>query len=226
MYFDPLTAWLIALFADGTVTSVGHVGSSKMDQHRKRWAKMTNDFMNASILCLRDKGYSSAESALNDIKSHVEYARKSYEISQGYAKLEISKESFDFIIKLCEQCKADYLKQYEICSNKYRERLNNGEPREKLSKLLDSMQMYESKAALYQTVLDTAKEGREKAIRENEEHARKLAESGSNGAVILKSLLVICMCIGGFAIVIAGGKMIGALALIGAAIGGYFLLKQ
>lgn len=225
MYFDPLTAWLVALISDGIIISGEHVSSSKMAQHRKEWAKMSNDIMNGSILSLRNKGYASAESALNTIKIYVEHAQKSYEIRQGYAKLEISKESFDFIIKLCEECRTDYLKQYETYASIYKERIDKGEPRGKLTKILESMQMYQSKAASYQSILDTAKKGREKVIQEEEERARKLAESDSNGVVILKSLLVIGMCIGGFAIVMAGGKLLGALALIGAAIGGYFILK-
>ena len=225
MFFDPLTAWLVTLIADGIIISGEHVSSSEMAQHYKDSAKRTNGIMNGSILSIRNKGYFSAESALRDIKTHVEWAQKSYEIRQGYAKLEISRESFDFIVKLCEECRADYLKQYETYSNIYNERINKGEPREKLTKILESMQMYQSKAASYQSILDIAKKGREKVIQEEEERARKLSESDSNGVVILKSLLVIGMCVGAFAIVIAGGKLLGALALIGAAIGGYFILK-
>ena len=184
MYFDPLTAWLVALISDGIIISGEHVSNSKIVQHYKDRAKRTNSVMNSSILTIRNKGYYSAEAALNRIKIHVELAQKAYEIRQGYAKLEISKESFDFIIKLCEECRADYLKQYETYSNIYKELLNKGEPKEKLTKSLEYMQMYQSKVNSYQSILDTAKKGREKVIKEEEERARKLAENDSNGVVI------------------------------------------
>ncbi len=226
MYFDPLTTWLVALFADGIIISGEHASGAKMAQYYKASAKRTNEMMNGSIMSIRNKGYFSAESALRDIKFHVEWAQKSYEIRQGYAKLEISRESFDFIVKLCEECRADYLKQYKLYSNRYKERMKNGEPQEKLASIIESMQMYQSKVTSYQSILDTAKKGREKVIQEEEERARKLAERDSNGVVILKSLIAIGMCIGGVAVAMAGEGLLGAFALLGAVIGGYLMLKN
>ena len=50
----------------------------------------------------------------------------------------------------------------------------------------------------------------------------------SNGLVIFKSLLAIGLVVGAFAVCLSGGmgKLGMGLILIGAAIGGYFILKQ
>lgn len=224
MFFDPLTSWLVVLIADSISASSNHVSNAQMAEYYKKSAKRVNNIMNGSILALRDKGYVSAEHALRDIKIHVEWAQKSYEISHGYAKLEISRESFEFIIKLCEECQAKFSDDYETYSRIYNERLTRGDSKESLKKLRETVGSLQAKVESYRHILEIANQGRTTVI-EQEERARKLAESDSNGVVLLKSILVIGLCIGSFAIMMSGGGLIGALALIGAAIGGYFILK-
>lgn len=226
MYFDPLTSWLVALIADGISISGSRVSNSQMAQHYRESAKRTNAIMNGSILRIRDKGYFSAESALNDIKLHVEWAESSYEIKHRYAKLEISKDSFDFIVKLCEECKKEHLEQYETYANIYKKQLDAGAAQKNLAKTHELMQIHQSKAHSYQSILDAAKKGKELAIQEEADRAKKLAEQDSDGVIVLKSILAIGLCVVGFAITIAGGKLIGGLALLGAAIGGYFLFQK
>lgn len=225
MFFDPLTSWLVVLIADSISASSNHVSNAQMAEHYRNSAKRTNSIMNGSILALRNKGYVSAEYALRDIKVYVEWAQKSYEISHGYAKLEISRESFEFIIKLCEECKAKFSNDYETYSRIYDERLARGDSEESLKKLRETVGSLQVKVESYRHILDIANKGRTSVIEQEEERARKLADSDSNGVVLLKSILVIGLCIGGFAIMMSAGGLIGALALIGAAIGGYFILK-
>ena len=226
MYFDPLTAWLVALLADGAVIAGNHTSSSKMNQYYKEGAKRTNDMMNGSILSIRDNGYASAESALNDIKFQIEWAQKSYEISNRYEELKISRESYEFILKLCEESKVYCEKQYDLYFRLYKKRINNGEYSNDLTDLRQTMDKFQYKAKEYQSILVEAQKGREKAIQKEQERAKKLADSDSNSVIILKSLLVIGLCIVGFSIAAAGGGLFGAIALIGAAIGAYFILRQ
>ena len=226
MYFDPLTAWLVALLADGTVIAGNHTSSSKMNQYYKESAKRTNDMMNGSILSIRDNGYASAETALNDIKFHIEWAQKSYEISNHYGELEISKESYEFILRLCEESKVYCEKQYDLYFRLYKKKINNGECSKDLTDLQQTMDKFQYKAKTYQSILIKAQKGREKAIQKEQEREKKLAESDSNSVIILKSFLVIGLCIVGFSMVTAGSGLLGAIALIGAAIGGYFILRQ
>lgn len=226
MFFDPLTAWLVTLIGDGIVISSNHTSNSKMAQHYRECGKLTNDSMNTNILNIRNKGYYSAENALEKIKHHVEYAQNSYAIKYGYVKLEISSESYEFIIKLCEECRTDFWEKYETYLEIYQKRIRNGEPEENLTRVKQEIEKFKSKANSYQSILDLAKKGKDKAIVQEEERARRFAEKDSDGVVILKSILAVGLCIGGFAIMMANGGVIGALALIGSAIGGYFIFKK
>lgn len=228
MFFDPLTAWLVVLIGDGLTISSQYIGNSEMAQHYKKMAKMHNDIMNGSILSLRNKGYSSAEYALQQIKHHVEFAQKQSGICNGYAQLEISRESYEFIIKLCEECKTDYYNQYETFSNIYQNRINKGEAKESLLELHKKVEELHSKAHSYQSILDLAEKGKKSTIQKEEEKAKIIAESDSNGTVILKSIIIILLIILAFAICLSGeiGKFGMGLLLIGAVIGGFFILSR
>lgn len=226
MFFDPLTTWLVALIGDGIVISNSHTSNSQMTQHYKESGKLKNDSMNANILKIRDDGYFNAEYALEKIKHHVEYAQKSYEIKHGYAEFEISRESYEFILKLCEECKTNFTEKYELYLKRYEECINNGKSPEDLTFLCTEIEKYKMKADSYLSIIDLAQKGRKKAIANEEERKKQLSERDSDSTIILKSFLSIGLCVGGFAIMLSVGGIIGALALIGSAIGGYFIFKK
>lgn len=226
MFFDPLTTWLVVLIGDGIVISNSHASNSRMTQHYKERGKLINDSMNASILKIRDDGYFNAEYALEKIKHHVEYAQNSYAIKHGYAKFEISRESYEFILKLCEECRTNFTEKYELYLKKYEDGINNGKSPEDLTILCAEMEKYKKKTDSYLSIIDLAKKGKSKAIANEEEKKKQLSERNSDSKIILKSLLSIGLCIGGFAIMLSAGGIFGALALIGSAIGSYFILKK
>lgn len=228
MFFDPLTTWLVVLLGDGLVISSNHVSDSKMAKHYREMAKMHNGMINGTILRLCNKGYSSAEYALQEIKRSVEFAQKQTEFREGYAKLEISPESYEFIVKLCEECKENYYKQYKTFSQIYQERVKKGEPKENLIELHKKVEELHSKANSYQSILDLVEKRKTEAIHQEEEKAKRLAESDSNGTVIIKCIVAVLLVVFAFAICLSGdmGTLGMALLLIGSAIGGYFILSK
>lgn len=225
MYFDPLSSWLTVIIANGMVESSNYVSNSQMIQIRNDSVKRINGIVNGSILNIRKGGYISPEQALKDIKNHVEWAQNSYEMRHGYGKLEISRESYEFIVKLCEEYRSALWMEYGTYSRIYYDRINNGEPAESLSKLRQQIDTLEAKAKTYQSILDMSRKNRDKAAQHEQEIVQKIAESNSNGEVIMKSLTAIGMCIGALAIMMSGSFMLGAVALIGSAICGYYMLK-
>ena len=220
MYFDPLTSWLVALIADGISISSEYASNSKISERYGEYGRKISADVNENILRIKRRGYSSAEYALESIKDIINQAKDSYEFRKGYAKLEITAESYEYMIQLCEECRKNYAEKYRTYSQRYQKRKSNGESERDLMGLRETIQEYNSKAIAYQSVLEWARIGREKAIREDEERARELARRDSDGVIVLKSVFTVGLCIFGFVVAFNTDGLIGPLALIGAVICG------
>jgi len=201
------------------------MSNSQKSAHYKENARRINAALNGGIMRIKSRGFLSAESALEQIKTQVEIAQDRYEIRHGYAKLEISRESYDFIIELCEKCSKEYAERYNTYSEAYSRRKSEGLSDQDLTYLSMEIQKSNSKAIAYRSVLGVAKRNRETLIWEESEKARKLAEEDSDGEVILKAVLTVGLCIMGIIVMASVGGLIGAVALLGAVIGGIKLLN-
>ena len=182
--------------------------------------------MNSRILSIRDKGYYSAEWALKDIKYNVEYATNTYEIQHGYANLEFSTASLDFIIKLCREREAELWKDYAEYSGIYNRRINNGESAESLIDLRKKIEKFYSSASSYKSTVALLEERRRSAKKREDDVARIALERDSDWMVIFKCVIVIVMCFVAFSIAMNGNAFMGAVALLGSSWCGYYILKD
>lgn len=120
MYFDPLSAWLVTLIADGIMVAGDKKGYSSPTERRRQIAKEYNDRLNGYIRGIqRRNGLTLAERSLNEIQNDIKMIKRdfSFQYSQGHIVIELDNQ--EYIIALLEKCADNYSKySYEEAVNK------------------------------------------------------------------------------------------------------------
>lgn len=117
MYFDPLSAWLVALIADGVVASGGRHNSS-MSEHHQKYVKLSNETLNQDIRRLRqERGFTSPETTYEQIKLLVQQTRNdpSFQCARGH--IIIAQDNQEYMINLLEAC-AEWYSKYPDAESK------------------------------------------------------------------------------------------------------------
>lgn len=110
MYFDPLSAWLVALIADGTVASGGRRNGSTSEHHQK-YIKLSNETLNQDIRRLRQaSGLTSPETTYDQIKLLVQQTRNDPSFQCAHGHIIIAQDNQEYIINLLEACSKWYSK--------------------------------------------------------------------------------------------------------------------
>lgn len=168
MYFDPISAWLVALLFDGAeVLAEQTRGGTIAEYHKERIAQLNRN-LNGSIRRERKK-YELAvpEMELERIQLHIRIAKKSFEFQQGNGEIIIDPDNQDYIIALLEAC-VDKCHEYE----------------KKSSYSAKAVEEYRTKAASYQEVIAKAKLEREKRAKAEAEAKLKQEKEHENTNVM------------------------------------------
>ena len=121
MYFDPLSAWLVALIADGiAIVDEKSKGGNIAEYHQKN-IQQSNRMLNADIRRIKEKyGLILAEMAFEQIQLHIRVTKKSYSFQSANGQIVIDLDNQEYIIAILEEC-AKKFSQYESVE-KYRQK--------------------------------------------------------------------------------------------------------
>lgn len=174
MYFDPLSAWLVALIANGiAIVDEKSKGGSIAEYHQKS-IQQSNRMLNADIRRIKEKyGLTLAEMAYEQIERHIKVIKKSYSFEAANGQILIDLDNQEYIIAVLEECAKQFSK-YE------------------------SVEKYRQKAQWYKNAAIEAKRRKEQYAKELEETRIKETKQREKGQTMSNIYLVV-----GFIIFIA-----------------------
>ena len=110
MYFDPLSAWLVALIADGLVIAGEKCGSgsAQADWDRERIIQ-GNKWLNNDIRNIKSKyGLDSSIMAYEKIQMRIRTTKNSIAFKYANGEIAIDPDNQEYIITLLETCAKHY----------------------------------------------------------------------------------------------------------------------
>lgn len=121
MYFDPLSAWLVALIANGiAIVDEKSRGGTIAEYHRER-IEQNNRSLNADIRKIKEKyGLTLAEMAYEQIERHIKIIKKSYSFEAANGQIVIDLDNQEYIIAVLEECAKQFSKYESV--EKYRKK--------------------------------------------------------------------------------------------------------
>ena len=171
MYFDPLSAWLVALIADGIIISGEKGNSGAVAEYHKKSIKQSNDIMNAQIRRIKDKyGLVLAEQAYEQIQLQIKVTKNSFSFQYAHGQIVIDLDNQEYIIAVLEECAKRF--------NKY-----------------DSVEKYRQKAEWYKNAAVEARRRKEQYAKELEENRIKEAKEREKQQTMSNIYLVIGLAI-------------------------------
>lgn len=121
MYFDPLSAWLVSLIANGIVIAGEKSKGGSIAEYHQKNIQQSNRMLNANIRRIKEKhGLVLAESAFEKIQLHIRTVTKSYSFQAANGQIVLDLDNQEYIIDLLEEC-AKYFSQYKSVE-KYRQK--------------------------------------------------------------------------------------------------------
>ena len=120
MYFDPLSAWLVTLIADGIIIAGEKSRGGSAAEYNQQRVKQANNMLNGDIRRVRSKyGLDLPELAYEQIQLHVRVTKKSFSFQYAHGQIEIDLDNQEYIIALLEACAESYSKySYDEAVNK------------------------------------------------------------------------------------------------------------
>ncbi len=122
MYFDPLSAWLVALISDGIIIAGEKFGgnSAKTEYDRKR-IKQENEWLNDYIRREKEKfGLILPEHTYEDIQRKIISTKNSSVFKSTNAPIVIDLDNQEYIIDILEVCAKRFSKYASV--EKYRQK--------------------------------------------------------------------------------------------------------
>lgn len=151
MFFDPISAWLVALIADGVVAGANGVSINVQTKYEYERVKQLNESLNNDIRRIKNQyGVTLAESAYNQIQLHIKFVKNSYPFNCSRGQIVIDLDNQDYIIVLLEECSRWYSNYSDEESQKktkwYKEASLEARRRKQLyAKQLEETRMREAK---------------------------------------------------------------------------------
>lgn len=114
MYFDPLSAWLVALIADGIMIAEEKCSGGTIDEYHRKIVMQGNESLNGEIRAIkRMYSLNQAELAFNQIKQKIHLIKNSYFFKSANGQIVIDLDNQEYIISLLEECAKKYDKYYK-----------------------------------------------------------------------------------------------------------------
>ena len=183
MYFDPISAWLVALLFDGAeIIAERTKGGTVIEEYNRERIESRTRSLNSDIRRMKAKcELIMPEYTLNQIQRHIYLIKKDLQFQQGNGEITIDPDNQDYIIALLESCVETYHKDEERALT-----LNQSELAKK----------YRAKIESYQKVITDTRELKERQIKEREEsRIRKEKQNENTGKVIILGVIIVVLII-------------------------------
>lgn len=145
MYFEPISAWLVALIADGIILIDEKSRGPTVTEYNQKHVKQSNEILNNNIRRVRkDYGLGLPEMAFEKIKLHIQTTQKDFSFRYAHGQILIDLDNQDYIIELLEACEKRF-SQHSI------------------------VEEYRKKAEWYKSAANEAKRRKEEYIKKCEE---------------------------------------------------------
>jgi len=115
MYFDPLSAWLVSLIADGLIIAGEKSNRGAGAEYNKKCIQDYNRSLNGDIRRIK-KDYGSAEAAYKQIQLRIKSTKRSLQFCTN-VQIIIDLDNQEYIISILEECSKkyeEYYKKYSI----------------------------------------------------------------------------------------------------------------
>lgn len=121
MYFDPLSAWLVTLIADGIIVAGEKSKGGTIAEYHQKSIQQSNNMLNADIRRIKEKyGLVLAEMAYEQIQLHIRVTQKSFSFQSANGQIVLDLDNQEYIIAVLEEC-AKKFSQYQSVE-KYRQK--------------------------------------------------------------------------------------------------------
>lgn len=109
MYFDPFSAFLVNLIADGIVVAGEKSRGSSASEYDQQCVKQRNEFLNADIRQLKNKfGLRLPELAFESIQRSISVTKDSFAMRYANGQIVIDLDNQEYIVALLEECSKSY----------------------------------------------------------------------------------------------------------------------
>lgn len=121
MYFDPLSAWLVTLIADGVIVAGERSRGGSASEYYQKRVKQANDMLNGDIRRVKNKyGLDLPEKAYEQIQLHIRVTKNSFSFQYAHGQIVLDLDNQEYIIAILEEC-AKRFSQYDSVE-KYRQK--------------------------------------------------------------------------------------------------------
>ena len=108
MYFDPLSAWLVSLIADGIMIAGEKSNRGAGAEYNQKCIRDYNRFLNGDIRRIKEKyGLVLAEAAYKQIQIHIRATKQSLQFCTN-PQIVIDLDNQEYIIDVLEECAKRY----------------------------------------------------------------------------------------------------------------------
>ena len=123
MYFDPLSAWLVSLIADGIMIAEEKSNRGAGAEYNQRCIQDYNRFLNGDIRRIKEKyGLILAEDAYKQIQLHIQSTKRCLQFCTN-VQITIDLDNQEYIISVLEECSKKYDEYYKKYSlEEYRQK--------------------------------------------------------------------------------------------------------
>ena len=109
MYFDPLSAWIVTLIADGLVISSERCRGGYVREYDRKQIAQSNEILNASIDRIKNKyGVSLPEMAYKEVQLQIKVTMNSTFFKRAGGAIFITPDNQEYIISLLDGCAKQY----------------------------------------------------------------------------------------------------------------------
>lgn len=116
MYFDPLSAWLVALIADGINIADRNLGvNSARVEYDKKNIKLHNEMLNGNIRRVKEEwGLSCPEHVYEQIQMHIWVTQRDPAFKSANGRIIIDLDNQEYIIAVLEECAKRYSEESPV----------------------------------------------------------------------------------------------------------------
>lgn len=116
MYFDPLSAWLVALIADGIIIADRNFGTnSARSEYDQKRIKMSNELLNGDIRRVKkDWGLTCPEHVYEQIQMYIWVTQRDPAFKSANGRIIIDLDNQEYIIAVLEECAKRYSEQSPV----------------------------------------------------------------------------------------------------------------
>ena len=189
MYFDPLTTWIVALLANGTVLAGEHVSDAEVTQYYKNEVRKSNINLNNEIRRRFANSDHLADFQIRELRRLLNYYKNRFEYRYGAVELDPDVQTL--IINLFEK----YIVEHKEILQRYEESYNKRKTTEHVSYLERSINEEQTELAFCQQVITAVEEQRRRKKQEEAEKQKAEEKESKSGCFYVIFFVVLIVSI-------------------------------